>query len=71
MRRRLVRIAAPAAFLLAATVAVLLVRAALRADEDDRPPATTTARTAVEELRAVNRGPEPVELRLRRPLRVP
>ena len=38
------RIAAPAAFLLAATIAVLLVRAALR-DESQPPPRATTAVT--------------------------
>jgi LysM repeat protein len=43
----LARYAAPAAFLLAATIAVLLVRSALtNGDETDTPPAvTTTART--------------------------
>jgi hypothetical protein len=61
VRRRLVGIAAPTAFLLAATVAVLLVRADLRADEDERPPATTTAQTATGAM----------ELRLVRRLRVP
>jgi LysM repeat protein len=44
-RRRLVRLAAPAAFLLAATIAVLLVRAGLRADDDEQPERTTVART--------------------------
>lgn len=44
-RRRLVRLAAPAAFLLAATIAVLLVRAALRADDDEQPEPVTVART--------------------------
>lgn len=43
-RRRLVRLAAPAAFLLAATIAVLLVRAGLRADDDEQPEPATVAR---------------------------
>jgi LysM repeat protein len=45
VRRRLVRIAAPAAFLLAATVAVLLIHAGLRADEEEGRRATTIAPT--------------------------
>jgi LysM repeat protein len=44
-RRRLVRLAAPAAFLLAATIAVLLVRAGLRADDDEQPEPATAPRT--------------------------
>ena len=43
-RRQLARLAAPAAFLLAATIAVLLVRAALRDADQDSPPAVTTTR---------------------------
>lgn len=44
-RRRLVRFAAPAAFLLAATIALLVVRQGLRADDDEEPAAPlTTAR---------------------------
>jgi LysM repeat protein len=38
-RRRLVRLAAPAAFLLAATIAVLLVRHGVQADDDESPSA--------------------------------
>jgi LysM repeat protein len=45
VRRRLVRVAAPAAFLLAATIAVLVVRAGLRADDDDSRQPVTVART--------------------------
>ena len=42
----LARYAAPAAFLLAATVAILLVRSALSTDDGTSPPpATTTATT--------------------------
>lgn len=44
-RRRLVRLAAPAAFLLAATIAVFLVRAGLREDDDEQPEQATVART--------------------------
>jgi LysM repeat protein len=47
-RRRLVRLAAPAAFLLAITIAVLLVRAGLRADDDEQPEPTTVARTTTQ-----------------------
>jgi LysM repeat protein len=45
-RRQLARVAAPAAFLLAATVAILLVRSALDAGDAPAPiraPTTTTA----------------------------
>ena len=61
MKRRLVRVAAPAAFLLAATIAVMLVRSALRADEDDQRPPATVARTATKDGRAttVRRQPSP------------
>ena len=45
MKRRLVRIAAPAAFLAAVTIAVLLVRDGLR-EGDDASTATTTIRPA-------------------------
>jgi LysM repeat protein len=44
-RSRLARLAAPAAFLLAVTIAVLLVRSGLRADDDDQPERATVART--------------------------
>ena len=44
---RLARYAAPAAFLLAATIAILLVRAGLdNGDATTRPPATTTQVTS-------------------------
>jgi LysM repeat protein len=45
---RLARYAAPAAFLAAVTIAVLIVRAGLSNEETAPPPATTTA-TTVEE----------------------
>jgi LysM repeat protein len=44
-RARLARFGAPAAFLLAATVAVLLVRAGLSDSEDATPAATATTAT--------------------------
>ena len=45
----LARYAAPAAFLLAATIAVLLVRSALtNGDESDTPPAVTTTAPTTE-----------------------
>jgi LysM repeat protein len=51
-RRRLVRLAAPAAFLLAATIAVLLVRHGLQADDGDRPATeATTAQTTTTQTR--------------------
>jgi LysM repeat protein len=46
-RRQLARLAAPAAFLLAATVAILLVRSALNSD-DATVPATTGRSTLAE-----------------------
>jgi len=42
---RLARFAAPAAFLAAATIAILLVRSALENGETTPPPATTAATT--------------------------
>ena len=46
-RRRLTRVAAPAAFLVAATTAILLVRPALDADaEQTTTPVAATTRTA-------------------------
>jgi LysM repeat protein len=58
VRRRVVRVAAPAAFLLAATIAVMLVRSALRADEDGRSgPAAT--RTATSQARTATAPREP------------
>jgi LysM repeat protein len=51
-RRRLVRLAAPAAFLLAATIAVLLVREGLQADDGERPATeATTAQTTTTQTR--------------------
>ena len=46
---RLARYAAPAAFLAAATVAILLVRAGLENGDASTPPATTTATTTAPE----------------------
>jgi len=45
-RARLARYAAPAAFLLAVTVAVLLVRAGLEHDDASTPPSATTTAPA-------------------------
>lgn len=45
-RARLARLAAPAAFLLAVTVAVLLVRGALEPEDTGTTAATTTASTS-------------------------
>jgi LysM repeat protein len=47
-RATLARYAAPVAFLLAATIAVLLVRAALDGGEAATPPAATTTATTTE-----------------------
>lgn len=44
-RARLARFAAPAAFLAAATVAILLVRAGLENGDSTTPPATTSVTT--------------------------
>lgn len=52
------RIAAPAAFLLAATIAVLLVRAALR-DESQPPRPATTAVTTTAPNQGAARAPRP------------
>ncbi len=50
-RDALARIAAPAAFLLAVTIAVLLVRAGLTGNNDGSPPPSTTVETqTVEQL---------------------
>jgi LysM repeat protein len=46
-RERLARYAAPAAFLVAATIAILIVRAGL-SDEQAAPPTTSAATTTVE-----------------------
>jgi LysM repeat protein len=61
-RRRLVRLAAPAAFLLAATIAVLLVRQGLQADDGERPATeATTAQTTATQTRTTTttRPPRP------------
>jgi LysM repeat protein len=47
-RRRAARIAAPLVFLLAVTVAVVLVRAGLRAPEDEPAPTAPPAAVATE-----------------------
>jgi LysM repeat protein len=51
-RRQLARVAAPAAFLLAATVAVLLVRSALDEGESPTPGATVATAPTVTQPRA-------------------
>jgi LysM repeat protein len=60
-RRRLVRLAAPAAFLLAATIAVLLVRQGLRGDDGERPatPATTAQTMTQTRTTTTSRPPRP------------
>jgi Tfp pilus assembly protein FimV len=63
-KTRLVRLAAPAAFLLAATIAVLLVRAGLRADDDEqREPATVARATRAQPTTSEGRPPRPPEPR--------
>ena len=57
MRRWLVRLAAPAALLLAATIAVLLVRSAVRVDDDDQPETATVSRTATTRVQATTAPP--------------
>jgi LysM repeat protein len=57
--RRLARLAAPAAFLLAATIAVLLVRAGLQGDDDDQPSQATVTRTTSTQPTAPVRPPPP------------
>jgi LysM repeat protein len=59
LRRWLVRVAAPAAFLLAATIAVLLVRSAVRGDEEAQPEPTTASRTATTQVRATTAQRQP------------
>jgi LysM repeat protein len=58
-RERIVRYAAPAAFLLAVTIAVLLIRAGLRADNTSPsttvPTVTTTAPTTTSARRITKR----------------
>jgi LysM repeat protein len=58
LRRWLVRVAAPAAFLLAATIAVLLVRSAVRDEEAQSEPATAS-RTATTQVRATTAQRQP------------
>ena len=58
MRRWLVRVAAPAAFLLAATIAVLLVRSAVRDEEAQSEPATAS-RTATTRVQATTAPRQP------------
>jgi LysM repeat protein len=54
----LARYAAPAAFLLAATIAVLLIRSGLSSDDGTAPPAaTTTATTTAQQRPATTTGP--------------
>jgi LysM repeat protein len=62
-RRRLVRLAAPAAFLLAVTIAVLLVRAGLRADDDEQPDTATLARTTTQRTTSPPGPPRPPQPR--------
>jgi LysM repeat protein len=59
LRRWLVRVAAPAAFLLAATIAVLLVRSAVRGDEEAQPEPATASRTATTQVRATTAQRQP------------
>jgi LysM repeat protein len=56
-RRRLVRLAAPAAFLLAATIAVLLIRSALQSDDEEPPPTTVARTTTTRETTTTARPP--------------
>jgi LysM repeat protein len=56
-RRQLARLAAPAAFLLAATVAILLVRSAL--SSNDVPAPATTGTPTVAEARRQQPAPAP------------
>jgi LysM repeat protein len=58
LRRWLVRVAAPAAFLLAATIAVLLVRSAVQ-DEDAQSEPATASRTATTQVRATTAQRQP------------
>jgi LysM repeat protein len=58
LRRWLVRVAAPAAFLLAATIAVLLVRSAVQGDEEAQPKSATASRTTTQ-VRATTAQREP------------
>jgi LysM repeat protein len=56
-RRLLARVAAPAAFLLAATVAILLIRSALQAGDAPAPTATVTTTPAATEARRATTTP--------------
>jgi hypothetical protein len=57
-RHRLVRLAAPAAFLLAVTIAVLLVRAGLHGDDDEeQTQPVTLARTTRAQLTTATSRP--------------
>ena len=56
MRRRLVRVAAPAAFLLAAAIAVLLVRAGLQADDGEQPEPARVARSTTAPAQTTTSG---------------
>jgi LysM repeat protein len=58
LRLWLVRVAAPAAFLLAATIAVLLVRSAVQDEEAQSEPATAS-RTATTQVRATTAQRQP------------
>lgn len=59
MRRQLVRVAAPAALLLAATIAVLLVRSAVQADDEEQPEPATVSRTATTRVQATTAPRQP------------
>jgi LysM repeat protein len=59
LRRQLARVAAPAALLLAATIAVLLVRSAVRADDDEQPEPATVSRTATTRVQATTAPRQP------------
>jgi LysM repeat protein len=59
LRRGLVRVAASAAFLLAATIAVLLVRSAVRADEDAQPERAAASRPATTQVKATTAPRQP------------
>jgi LysM repeat protein len=52
---------APTAFLAAATVAVLLIRAGLDSNGEQRPPATRPSRTATEPATTRSNPPAPVQ----------
>jgi Tfp pilus assembly protein FimV len=58
-RRTAARFAAPAAFLLAATIAILLVRSALSDEAATPPPAPATTAAATTTAPAATTGPKP------------